>query len=126
DYEVRWDVTNFEVVEYAGSTVARFSADVRLVEFASRRVIAAQTFTGEAPVSDRSSSVATRALTQAARQACAQIGAFAANNAAQPLGQSQAEAAARAAAQQTQTAAPEAPPPVIRNPLRRIIRGPRR
>jgi cholesterol transport system auxiliary component len=84
-YEVRWDVLDFEVREE--SMQARFTADVRLVAAPGRRIIAADTVTTEAPVSERSASAAAQALGRAAREGSARIGVFA------------AEAAARAEAQ---------------------------
>lgn len=112
DYDVRWTVTRFDVSEENGASTAVFEADVRIVEAASRRVIATQTFRGEAPVSDRSSSIAARALAQAARDACVRIGVFAAESVTEALARAAAEAAAREA--QGLPAAQPTPPPVRR------------
>jgi ABC-type uncharacterized transport system auxiliary subunit len=79
DYEIRWEVLDFEVREE--TMTARFSADVRLVA-RGRRIIASELIEAEAPVSDRSSSVATQALARAAREGSARIGMFAADAAA--------------------------------------------
>ena len=97
DYEVRWDVSSFEVMETNGASSARFEADVRIVDGA-RQVLGAQTITTTAPVGDRSSSVAAQALARAAREGGARIGAFA----AETVARAEAE---RAAAQAT-TGAP--------------------
>ncbi|WP_135213261.1 ABC-type transport auxiliary lipoprotein family protein [Vitreimonas flagellata] len=75
-YEVRWDVLDFEVRE--DSMQARFVADVRIVASPGRRIIAQRVIEAEAPVSDRSSSIATQALARAAREGAARIGVFAA------------------------------------------------
>jgi ABC-type uncharacterized transport system auxiliary subunit len=91
DYEIRWEVLDFEVREE--TMTARFAADVRLVA-AGRRIIASELVVAEAPVSDRSSSVAAQALARAAREGSARIGEFAANAAAEA---SAAEDQARAA-----------------------------
>ena len=75
DYEIRWEVLDFEVREE--TMTARFSADVRLVA-QGRRIIASELIVAEAPVSDRSSSIAAQALARAAREGSARIGMFAA------------------------------------------------
>ena len=76
DYEVRWSVLDFQVVEE--SMQARFVADVRLVESPGRRIVAQRIVSVEAPVSDRASSVAAQALARAAREGSARIVDFAA------------------------------------------------
>ncbi len=76
NYEVRWDVLDFEVRDEAMQ--ARFAADVRIVASPGRRIIAQRVIEAQAPVSDRSSSVATQALARAAREGSARIGVFAA------------------------------------------------
>jgi cholesterol transport system auxiliary component len=76
DYEIRWEVLDFEVREE--TMTARFSADVRLVE-QGRRIVASELVTAEAPVASRSSSVAAQALARAAREGSARIGMFAAD-----------------------------------------------
>jgi ABC-type uncharacterized transport system auxiliary subunit len=80
EYAIRWEILDFEVREE--TMTARFSADVRLVG-PGRRIIASQIITAEAPVSDRSSSVAANALARAAREGSARIGAFASDAAAE-------------------------------------------
>ena len=90
---------------------AHFAADVRIVDADGRRVIAAQTFTADAPVTDKSSSIATQALAHAARDAAVRIGVFAADSIVAAKAQVAAAAAAQEAAE-TQTAAPSAPPSV--------------
>jgi ABC-type uncharacterized transport system auxiliary subunit len=90
DYEIRWEVLDFEVREE--DMMAHFVADVRLVT-QGRRIVASQIVAAEAPVSDRSSSIAAQALARAAREGSARIGEFAANAAAQAAGDDQARAA---------------------------------
>jgi ABC-type uncharacterized transport system auxiliary subunit len=77
DYEIRWDVLDFEVQQDGMS--ARFVADVKLLASPGRRIIATEIITAEAPVSDRASSAAAQALARAAREGSARIGAFAAD-----------------------------------------------
>jgi ABC-type uncharacterized transport system auxiliary subunit len=84
DYEIRWEVLDFEVRE--DTMTARFAADVRLVA-QGRRIIASELIVAEAPVSDRSSSIAAQALARAAREGSARIGMFAADAAAQDRAQ---------------------------------------
>jgi ABC-type uncharacterized transport system auxiliary subunit len=76
-YELRWEVLEFNVQQ--NDMAAHFRADVRLVAASSRQVVAQHLFETSAPVGDRSASLASQALTRAAREASAQIGAFAAN-----------------------------------------------
>ena len=76
DYEIRWEVLDFEVRE--DDMKAHFVADVRLVA-QGRRIVASQIISTEAPVSDRSSSAVAQALARAARDGSARIGEFAAN-----------------------------------------------
>lgn len=76
DYEIRWEVLDFEVRE--DDMKAHFVADVRLVT-QGRRIVASQIVSTEAPVSDRSASAAAQALARAARDGSARIGEFAAN-----------------------------------------------
>lgn len=87
DYEIRWDVLDFEVLE--DRMVARFVADVRVVA-PGRRIIATETVTAEAPVASRSATVASQALARAAREGSARIGLFAAD----AVTQARAQAAA--------------------------------
>lgn len=76
DYEIRWEVLDFEVREE--DMTAHFRADVRLVA-PGRRIIASRIIDTTAPVSARSSSVAADALARAAREGSARIGEFAAD-----------------------------------------------
>jgi cholesterol transport system auxiliary component len=94
DYEIRWEVLDFEVREE--TMTARFSADVRLVAN-GRRIVASELVTAEAPVSGRSSSVAAQALARAAREGSARIGMFAADAAAEAEAQAAADDQANAA-----------------------------
>ncbi len=80
DYELRWEVLDFEVREEDMS--AHFSADVRMVE-QGRRILASQIVSASAPVADRTSTAAAQALARAAREGSARIGEFAADAAAQ-------------------------------------------
>ena len=87
DYEIRWDIRDFEVLQ--DRMVARFVVDVRLMA-QGRRILASETITAEAPVASRSSSVASEALARAAREGSARIGLFAADAAAQARAQAAA------------------------------------
>jgi ABC-type uncharacterized transport system auxiliary subunit len=80
-YEIRWEVLEFNVQQ--NDMAAHFRADVKLVAASSRQVIAQHLFETSAPVGDRSASLASQALTRAAREASAQIGVFAASAAVQ-------------------------------------------
>ena len=80
EYELRWEVLDFEVREEDMS--ARFSADVLLVA-RGRQIVASQIISTQAPVADRSSSAAAQALARAAREGSARIGEFAADRAAE-------------------------------------------
>jgi ABC-type uncharacterized transport system auxiliary subunit len=80
DYELRWEVLDFQIVE--ASMQARLVANVQVLAMPGRRVIAQDIIVGEAAVSDRSASLAADALVRAARDGSARIGAFAANAAA--------------------------------------------
>jgi cholesterol transport system auxiliary component len=77
NYELRWEVRDFEVVDAAMS--ARFAADVTLVALPGRTIVAQRLIEAEAPLSTRSSSAAAAALARAAREGSARIGAFAAD-----------------------------------------------
>jgi ABC-type uncharacterized transport system auxiliary subunit len=80
DYEIRWDVLDFEIVQ--DNMEARFVANVQVLALPGRRVIAQRIISAAAPVSDRSASDAAEALTRAAREGSARIGVFAAEAAA--------------------------------------------
>jgi len=82
DFEVRWEVLDFEVQEE--SMQARFVAEVRLVR-QGRQIVASRIISTEAPVASRSSQVAADALARAAREGSARIGEFAADAAAEAL-----------------------------------------
>jgi ABC-type uncharacterized transport system auxiliary subunit len=84
DYEIRWEVLDFEIREE--DMTARFIADVRLVA-QGRRIIASEIISTSAPVSDRSQTIAANALARAAREGSARIGLFAADAAAQDRAQ---------------------------------------
>jgi len=88
DYEIRWEVLDFEVRE--DDMKAHFVADVRLVE-QGRRIVASRIINTEAPVSDRSSSIAAQALARAAREGSARIGEFAADAATEARASAAAE-----------------------------------
>jgi ABC-type uncharacterized transport system auxiliary subunit len=81
EYEIRWNVLDFEVRE--DTMQARFVADVNLVQSPGRRIVASETVTAVAPVSGRSQTLAAQALARAAREGSARIGMFAADAAAQ-------------------------------------------
>ncbi|MEZ5994886.1 MAG: ABC-type transport auxiliary lipoprotein family protein [Hyphomonadaceae bacterium] len=84
NYELRWDVLHFDVQEEGMQ--ARFSADVRILALPGRRILAQRTIMADAPVADRSASVAAQALARAAREGSARIGEFAAETAAEAEG----------------------------------------
>ncbi|MEZ5956584.1 MAG: ABC-type transport auxiliary lipoprotein family protein [Hyphomonadaceae bacterium] len=75
DYEIRWEVLDFEVREE--DMQAHFRAEVRLIA-PGRRIVASRIVETTAPVRARSSSVAAEALARAAREGSARIGEFAA------------------------------------------------
>ncbi|MEQ1709336.1 MAG: ABC-type transport auxiliary lipoprotein family protein, partial [Terricaulis sp.] len=54
DYELRWEVLDFEVSD--ASMQARFVVDVKLVALPGRRIVAQRIIETEAPVAERSSS----------------------------------------------------------------------
>lgn len=81
DYDIRWDVLDFEVD--AATMTARFAVDARLVALPARMIIAQRQIVAEAPVTERTSSAAANALARAAREGSARIGVFAAEAAAQ-------------------------------------------
>jgi len=89
DYEIRWDLLDFQVDD--ASMMARFVANVSVTAAPGRRIIAQEIISAEAPVSDRSSSVAAQALARAAREGGARIGMFAADAAARAEAQAAAE-----------------------------------
>jgi ABC-type uncharacterized transport system auxiliary subunit len=93
EYEVRWNVLDFEVRE--DTMQARFVADVNLVQSPGRRIIAHETVTAEAPVAGRSQTQAAQALARAAREGSARIGMFAADAAAQAEAAQAAETSRR-------------------------------
>jgi ABC-type uncharacterized transport system auxiliary subunit len=80
-YEVRWEVLNFQVDN--ASTSARFRADVKLTQAPGRQVVAQEIIEASAPVADRSQTNAAAALTQVARDGAARVALFAADAAMQ-------------------------------------------
>jgi len=77
DYEMRWEVRHFEIVE--GERMhARFAADVFIMGANTREILASRTIESEAPLSARSASLSAQALTQAAREGATMIATFAA------------------------------------------------
>jgi len=92
-YEIRWEVLNFQVDN--ASMTARFRADVKLTQAPGRQVLAQEIIEASAPVAGRSQTNAAGALTQAAREGASRIALFAADSALQ------AEAARTAQAAQT-------------------------
>ncbi|MEQ1616930.1 MAG: ABC-type transport auxiliary lipoprotein family protein [Terricaulis sp.] len=81
DYELRWEVRDFEVRDL--NMTAIFRADVMLVALPERTVVAQEIINGDEPVSARTASAAAQALARAAREGSARIGEFAARSAAQ-------------------------------------------
>ena len=80
-YEIRWEVLNFQVDN--ASMTARFRADVKLTQAPGRQVITQEIVEASAPVPGRSQTNAAAALTQVAREGAARIALFAADGAAQ-------------------------------------------
>jgi cholesterol transport system auxiliary component len=70
--ELRWDLNTFEVEE-AGDLNAHMQVSAKLFESRTRRLIATREFEERAPLADRSSGSAARALQAAARQVAAKI-----------------------------------------------------
>lgn len=83
DFDIRWEVLDFEIDSQ--TMQARFRADVRLMASPGRRLIAQEIVSAEAPVSDRSASVAAQALARAAREGGARISVFASDAVAAEL-----------------------------------------
>jgi ABC-type uncharacterized transport system auxiliary subunit len=80
--ELRWQVTDFQVEESRAGLVARFRADVKLMDARTRIVVAAQTFEETEPFDARSAAVAASALAKAAQRASDRIGTWAVGQAA--------------------------------------------
>jgi ABC-type uncharacterized transport system auxiliary subunit len=76
DYDLRWDLVDFEIVERGDGIVARFVADAKVLRATTRDVLGARMVEVEIPVSDRSASEASQALTRAAQEGGARIGVF--------------------------------------------------
>ena len=76
DYDLRWDIVDFEIVERGDGLVARFAADAKVLRATTRDVLGARLVDVEVPVSDRSASQASDALTRAAREGGARIASF--------------------------------------------------
>jgi cholesterol transport system auxiliary component len=89
EYEIRWNVLDFEVRD--DTMQAHFVADVHLVQSPGRRIVATETVSTQAPVSSRSQTAAAQALARAAREGSARIGMFAADAAAQEEARAAAE-----------------------------------
>lgn len=81
DYELRWEVLDFEVRDESMS--ARFRAEIMLVALPGRAVVSQDIVEAVAPVEARTASAAAQALARAAREGSARIGEFAARSAAQ-------------------------------------------
>ena len=90
-YEIRWEVLNFQIDN--ASMSARLRADVKLTQAPGRQVIAQEIIEASAPVADRSQTSAAAALTQAAREGTARIALFAADGASQAQAAHPAQAA---------------------------------
>ncbi len=80
DFDVRWDVLAFEVVE-DGGLEAVFTATVRLIDSRSRVVVETKRFETRAPIASRSGRLAAGALEKVAQDACLQIADWAAEKA---------------------------------------------
>lgn len=76
NYEVRWTVRSFEVVDQGAGGVAHFAANALIIETRTSRVIAVRDIATEAPVASRSASQAADGLTRAAREGSARLGIF--------------------------------------------------
>jgi cholesterol transport system auxiliary component len=81
DFDLRWEVLDFQID--GASMKARFTAEATLLASPGRRVVAQTIVSAEATVAARTSSAAAAALADAARDGSTQIGAFAAEQAAQ-------------------------------------------
>jgi cholesterol transport system auxiliary component len=76
DYEIRWDVLEFQVVEEGGAAKARFSANAKLVDSHTRMIVAARIVASESDLASRSKAAAAEALTRAAQEGGARIASF--------------------------------------------------
>jgi ABC-type uncharacterized transport system auxiliary subunit len=76
DYQIRWTVRSFEVVDQDAGGVARFSANVLIIKTQDASVVGVREITAEAPVASRSQAQAATSLTRAAREGSARIGQF--------------------------------------------------
>lgn len=79
DAELRWQVTDFQVEERGDRLVARFGADLKLMNGRTRTVYAATRISEEAPIPQRSATAAARVLQTLAQRNAAKIGEWAAN-----------------------------------------------
>jgi len=77
--ELRWQVTDFQIEEGGGALVARFAANVMLMDGRSREVFAARRIETQAPLRARSGAAAAQALQAAAQSAASEIGTWAAD-----------------------------------------------
>lgn len=78
DYDLRWDVSEFEVLEAPGRLEARFSASLKLVDARTRSVVAARDLTRTLPLSRRSEGVGVVSLQRIAADAAVEAGSWAA------------------------------------------------
>ena len=93
--EVRWQVTDFQIEESRDGLVARFRADVKLMDSRTRLVVAAQTFEETEAFGARSAAVAATALAKTAQRATARIGTWAVLQAAAAPAQPSAASTSR-------------------------------
>jgi ABC-type uncharacterized transport system auxiliary subunit len=82
DAELRWQVNDFQIEETRSGLVARFTAEVKLMNGRSRVVFAARRFESTQAVAERSGAAAARALALAARIGASEISDWAARTAA--------------------------------------------
>lgn len=82
DFDLRWELYAFQVVEDADGLTAVIVTTATLVRAPSRAVIAARRFEARAPLAERSASAAVAALRAVAREAAGEIAVWAADAAA--------------------------------------------
>jgi cholesterol transport system auxiliary component len=81
DYEIRWELLNFEVVEGA-EPKAHFAAHVNLIDSRTRLIAASRIVTSEVALAGRGQADAANALARAAQEGGARIASFAAETVA--------------------------------------------
>lgn len=81
DAELRWQVADFQIEESSEGLLARFTADVKLMNGRTREVVAATRITRSAPVPSRSGQVAATTLQTLARAGAVEIADWAAKSA---------------------------------------------